>query len=161
MIIPQSQYLKCPPIAKTLSVSACRILFYSSCTCNNCWWFTVWGSIYLIFLSRLSNSCSIDDRSTCHNRSWSHTTWRVLTIFLFVICNFFSGQNQLLWHNCAFTNRFFSKKWSIDAIQDEPRLMTSSPSLNPVNREKRAKCQIMQQDMFELTPVKIFEIYPM
>ena len=110
VIIPQSHYFKCPPIALTLSVSSCWILFYSTCsTCNNCWWFTGWGSIFLIRLSSLSKSCSMDDRSS-HDRSWLRTTWRVLTIFLFVICNYLYGQNHFLWNSCAFTDRFFSEK---------------------------------------------------
>ena len=91
------------------------------------------------------------ERRTRYRLSQPDTvTWRVLTIFLFVICNFFCGQNHLLWHSCSFTDRFFPKKWSIDIIEDETRLLTSSPSLNPVNREKHSQCQIMQQDMFEI-----------
>ena len=108
--IPHSQYFKCPPIALTtawhlysnlsicLSICAYVILFHS-------FWFTAWGSLFLIRLSRLSKSCSMDDRSS-HDRSWSRTTWRVINILLFEIRNFFCGQNHLLWHSCAFTDRF-------------------------------------------------------
>ena len=113
VIIPQSQYLKWPPIALTtawhlysnesicLSICACVVLFHSSL-------FTAWGSMFLIRLSRFSKSCSMCDRSS-HDRSWSRTTWRVLNILLFGKCNFFCGQNHLLWHNCAFTDRFLQK----------------------------------------------------
>ena len=146
VIIPQSQYLNRPPIALTLSVSACWILFYSSCAYKNCWWITVWCSIYLIRLSRLSNSCSMDDNFASHNRSWSRATWRVLAIFLFVICNFFCGQITCCG-TAVQSMTVFSQKWSINAIQDNTRLMTALHSLNPVNREERAKCQIMQQEM--------------
>ena len=113
VIIPQSQYLKFHKFTLTtawhlysnesicLSICAYVILSYTSA-------FTTWGSLFLIHLLRFFKSWSMDDRPS-HDRSWSRTTWWVLNILLFEIFNFFSGQNHLLWHSCAFTDPFLQK----------------------------------------------------